>query len=239
VGSYAAKYGFVQLLRRESVSRDFASKVFAFRSSAEQIRDMDYEFIGNLDADVSFDPDYYEKILEKFREDPKLGISGGIILELIGKQFVPQKTSLSSVAGAVQLFRRRCYEDIGGYIPLGFGGIDSAAEIMARMQGWKVQMFPDFKVFHHRRVAAGKGNILAAKFRQGMTHYLLGYHPVFQVMKSFYRAIDRPFVIGSVFTLCGYCWASLQRPERPFSGEVVKFLRTEQVERLYAGFFKR
>src|SRR5437762_2712355 len=82
------------------------------------------------------------------------GIAGGVILERVNGRFLAQRISAdSSVAGAVQLFRRACYEGIGGYTPIRCGGIDAAAEISARKNGWRVRTFTDLGVFHHRRVA--------------------------------------------------------------------------------------
>ncbi|MFX0199832.1 MAG: glycosyltransferase, partial [Candidatus Hodarchaeota archaeon] len=128
VSHYAAKHDFIQFIRvSEHIQRNFWSKVHAFNAGYEQIKNTEYKFLGNLDADVSFNSNYYENVLLRFQTNPKLGIAGGIILELLNGQYVNQKLSLNSVAGAIQLFRRECYQDIGGYIPLTYGGVDSAA----------------------------------------------------------------------------------------------------------------
>ena len=102
------------------------------------------------DADVTFDENYFESILTQFHENPSLGISGGVICDVINGKINHHVISADwSVSGAIQLFRRKCYEDIGGYIPIK-RGIDAIAEVMARMQGWEVRSFPEFKVLHHR-----------------------------------------------------------------------------------------
>ncbi len=110
-----------------------------------------------------------------------LGLAGGIILEEVGDRFVPQLISANSVAGAVQCFRRRCYEDFGGYLPMEIGGIDSMAEIMARMHGWDVHTFADLMVRHYGRVTTGARNVLATRFKKGRINHALGYHPLFQL----------------------------------------------------------
>ncbi len=237
---YAKKYEFIQLLQvSENRQRDFCSKVYALHAGYEQLRNEEYEFVGNLDADVSFDAQYYDKILEHFLKNPKLGIAGGIIWELLDDRFVSQNISLNSVAGAIQLFRRPCYEEIGGYKPLKFGGEDAITEVLARKNGWLVQTFPEIKVFHHRRVTIGKGNILTTRFRQGMRDYLLGYHPVFYAAMCFYRVIDQPYFFGSIFKMCGYFWAAIQRERRVVPADFIKYLRWEQVRRLRFVFSKK
>lgn len=222
---------FIKLVRREGGrNRDFGSKAVAFRAGLDSLTSK-YDFIGNLDADITFAPDYYRDIIRAF-SDERLGLAGGVIYELIGNAFVPQKNSLESVAGALQLFRRECFEDIGGYIPISAGGIDAAAEISARMRGWKVRAFENLHAFHHRRVSGGSGRVLKSRFRHGVSHYLLGYHPLFEIMKCAYRVQDRPYLLGSLCTLAGYAWSAAAGYERPVSDEFVEFIRKEQKERL-------
>ena len=236
--SAARKYEFVQVVssRREG-TRNFGSKVAAFNAGLEQLRDLAYDFIGNLDADVSFTPHYYEQVLNQFQKEPQLGLAGGIIEELIGDRYVCQRISRDSVAGAVQFFRRDCFEAIGGYIPMKSGGIDAAAEISARMRGWQVRTFPELCVRHHRRVATGRRSLLSTRFHEGITNYVLGYHPAFQVVRSAYRILDRPFITGGVLMLAGYGWAWARQYERLLPRQAVLQLRSEQMARL--GFSAR
>jgi poly-beta-1,6-N-acetyl-D-glucosamine synthase len=235
---YRSVHAFISVLHlSRDGGPDFGSKASAFNAGCDELGNLKYDLIGNLDADVTFPPDYFETIISKFKEDPGLGIAGGIICELMNGRYAFQNISLNSVAGAVQLFRRECLDAIGGYIPMKFGGIDAAAEIAGRMHGWKVRTFPDIHVMHHRRVMTGNRNILHTRFRQGMTHFLLGYHPLFQLARSLFRVPDKPFLIGSLMTFCGYWWGYLTRMERPVPAEVVRFLRSEQLKRLNLGFF--
>ena len=230
---YTGKHPFIQLLRAgEKGQKDFGSKVRAFQAGYSELRGTEYDFIGNLDADVTFDVRYFETILEKFRSNPKLGIGGGLIFDLVGDRFVRQLTSSNSVSGAVQLFRRQCYEAVGGFVPMRMGGVDSAAEIMARMHGWEVQTFPEIHVHHHRRTTTGAKTVFESRFRGGMTNYLLGYHPLFQLASSFYRIIEQPYFIGSICTLVGFGWSCLRRDKRTLPDDVVAFLRAEQMARI-------
>lgn len=240
VKSYADRYPFMTLLKAQKAGRrDFGSKVRAFNAGYSSLYGIDYGFIGNLDADVTLAPDYYERVIRRFLLDPKLGIGGGVILDLAGKRYVEQRNSLESVAGAVQLFKKKCYEDIGGYIPIRTGGVDSAAEILARARSWKVKTFPELKVFHHRKVSGNRSDALKASFRYGITHYILGYHPLFHLIKCVYRAADRPFIIGSALAFLGYYWALLRGYRRVIPEEAVKYLRREQIDKILPEFMKR
>jgi poly-beta-1,6-N-acetyl-D-glucosamine synthase len=243
VSDYVARYDFIQLLRvAGDGNRNFGSKVNAFNAGYKQLEGIDYDFIGIVDADVSFDSDYYENVLARFEQNPKLGIAGGIFFDVYdGKSHgKPHKAlvSLNSVRGPIQLFRRRCYRDIGGYIPQKLGGEDTVAEVMARMYGWEVQSFPKLKGLHHRLTGTEGLTIWRARFRQGIVAYSLGYHPLFQIAKCLYRVAEKPSFIGSILTMCGYYWSALRQDERIVSTDFVKYIRQEQMHRLKSLFLR-
>jgi hypothetical protein len=154
----------------------------------------------------------------------------------IGDEFVSQEVALDSVAGAVQLFRRECFEGIGGYKPLPRGGIDSAAEIMARMQGWKVRTVPEIRALEHRRTGTATRPPLASRVNEGRRFHSLGYSFAFLCARCLYRALDRPRVIGSLATFFGYLHAKASRSPIVLPPEVVRFLRSEQQAKLAKSF---
>lgn len=232
----ARKHDFIRLVSVPiQHRRDFVSKVQALHAGYQHIRCVNYEFIGILDADVSLHDDYYSAVLDRF-DDPKLGIAGGFIYESHDGGFRPRKSNSDrSVPGAVQLFRRKCYEEIGGVQALKHGGEDWCAEVSARMKGWEVRAFPDCKVFHHR--ATGSADpLLAYCFRQGRMDFALGAHPLFELVKCTRRFWEKPIGMGIVARLGGFTWSYLSRENRAVSPEFVAFLRREQVGRLLVSF---
>ena len=238
VKKYLKSYDFIQLLRKENdSSRNFASKVYAIRAGIEHLSDIEYDFIGNLDADISFQKNYYERILTKFRENPRLGIAGGILFEAFRGKWIRQFTSTRwSVSGPIQMFRRQCYEDICGYIPLKLGGEDTFAEVMARMRGWEIKTFPDIKVFHHRRTGTENSNILSARFIQGVREYSSGNHLLFEMAKCISRVREKPYLLGSLLRAIGYFYAFIRKEPKVVSNNIICYTRHEQIERLIAIF---
>ena len=235
VNQYAAKFDFIELLRVEGdASRNFGSKVNAIKAAYGQLKDTEYDFIGNLDADVSFQHDYYEKILIRFQHNSKLGVAGGVIVDLHNRKVAKRIDSRNHVAGAIQCFCRECYEAIGGYVPVNIGIEDTIAEVMARMIGWEVESFPEIKVIHHRRTGTEGRNIFSVRFINGQEDYFLGYHPLFEIAKCFYRIIEKPYVVGSLFWMCGYFWSSFRRDKQAVSADFVEFLRKEQMHKLWS-----
>lgn len=233
VRDFAKKFDFIDAVTHEGSERpSFGSKVAAFRAGWERLAGLDYDYIGNIDGDVSFPPDYFENLIGLMETEPGLGVAGGLIMEKFGDKFRPQSISGNSVAGAVQLFRRVCFESIGGYRPIKIGGIDSLAEITARAHGWGAKTFRNLPVRHHGRVTTGGRNILASRFRKGIINYHLGYHPLFQIAACFYRMTRPPLIVGGVMMIGGYFWAGIKGIERAAPADVVRFLRREQMGRL-------
>jgi glycosyltransferase involved in cell wall biosynthesis len=229
VSRYAAIYPFIELVRVvDAHPRDFASKSHALNMGARRLRAYSYKFIGHLDADISFDSTYVQTLLLRFQMDPSLGISGGVVHEEQGGRFRPRRTnSVRSVAGAVQMFRRECYEAVGGFLPMRFGGEDWHAEITARMSGWRVMSFSDLTVRHHRPTGG-----CAAWYRQGRMDYCMGCHPLFEMLRIIRRLASRPYVLGSLVRLWAFARGYFRREKRIASPEVVEYLRAEQMGRL-------
>jgi glycosyltransferase involved in cell wall biosynthesis len=237
VKRYAEGYGFIRLvnLPRDS-ERNFARKVMAFNRGMAEIRDLDFDFIGNVDADMSFDPQYFQNILREFEADAGLGLSGGIVYTKVDGGFTTRDKTSDSVGGQVQLFRRECFKDIGGYLPLKLGGIDATAEIMARMKGWTVRKSFENRVWEHRRTGFADGTPLAARVREGRRFYSLGYDPLFYLVRCLYRLKDRPVILGSGAALLGFLGCLIRRWPFALPPEVVDYLRTEQRGKLKRGF---
>jgi len=237
VADYAAKHGFIQLVRidRDAI-RNFGSAIRAINTGYEQLKGVEYDFIGNLDADVVLEPNYYQTILAKFQANPNLGLAGGLVCDRRWDKLDEEFTAADSVRGPIQMFRRECYEQIGGHTCIGMGGYDTVAEIKARMYGWEVRTFPDVKALHLRPTGTAKSSILRAKFRQGRIEYRVRYHPLFEIAKCLSRVRQKPYLMGSVFRLSGYCWSFLCREQPVLPAEVTAYLRGEQLGKLKAIF---
>jgi glycosyltransferase involved in cell wall biosynthesis len=233
VERYAAKYDFIQLLRRDGdQQRNFGSKVRAFALGYEYVKGLNFDFIGSLDADITMEPTYYEGILPKFEANERLGIAGGVRYDLYNGQFRKVHAARNSIGGSVQFFRRKCYETIGGYRPYRFGGIDAVAETMVRMHGWEVEAFPEFKIYHYRSTGTAGGNVFNGNFRKGMQHYVIGYHPLFQTASCILNFFSYPAVMGSLAVFLGYFWAMYKRFEKEVPDDFISYLRSEQLTRL-------
>jgi glycosyltransferase involved in cell wall biosynthesis len=226
---YAAEYPWIEVLRMPTrVERHFAGKVHAFNAGYEKVKGLEYDIIGSLDADISFEADYFRFLIAQFASDPGLGVAGTPFREG-DVQYDYRFSRREHVSGACQLFRKECFEAIGGYIPIKAGAIDLTAVVTARMKGWKTQTFTEKVCIHHRQMGTAKAHIVIATFKSGYGDYRMGVHPVWQLFRSVYQMTRRPRVFGGVVLMAGYTWAMVTRAKKPVSDEFVRFRRKEQL----------
>ncbi len=233
VSKYAKDYPWIELVRMpERRERHFAGKVHAFNAGYARVKNLEYDAIGSLDADISFDEDYFSFLLSKLAEDRALGLVGTPFKEGSNPIYDYRFVNIEHVSGACQLFRRDCFEGIGGYVPVRGGCIDHIAVISARMKGWKTRTFTDKVCLHQREMGTAQQGVLMAKFRIGRKDHSIGNHPGWELFRTVYQMTKRPFVVGGLLVLAGYVWALVRREERPVPRELVAFVRHEQMRRL-------
>ena len=236
---YQKIFPWIKIVRLEKDrERDFEAKVQAFNAGCTLLRGDCYDVIGNLDADITFDREYFEFLMEKFVEDDRLGVAGTPFVEK-GLQYDYRFTNIEHVSGACQLFRRSCFEEIGGYLPNPAGGIDWIAVTTARMKGWKTRTFMDKTCIHHRPIGTGGATGLKVRFKQGQKDYFLGGHPLWQIFRSLYQMKSKPYLLGGSMLFLGYTSAYLTGSKRLISDELFRFNRFEQMKRLKRIFFGR
>lgn len=233
VERYAAQHDFIQFLPlTRAPGRNFGAKVIALHKGAELLKGLAYDFIGNLDADISLEASFFEQLLEQFYRNPQLGLAGGFVYEDSGRGYQSRRVNdIRNVAHAGQLVRRECYEAIGGYAVLKYGGEDWYAQTCARMMGWQVEAFPRLKLFHHRHTGTSGGAVKNA-FRLGRLDYSFGSDPSFEVLKCLHRVRDSPYFLITIGRLAGFAWSYLSRQPREVPSDFSSFLRREQRERL-------
>lgn len=232
VKSYCARHDWIQLVRTpERNERHFAGKVMAFKAGYAELQGTDYDCIASLDADIEFDDGYFEFLLGKMAQDTHLGVVGTPFREG-GSMYDYRYVSIEHVSGACQLFRRACFEAIGGYVPMKGGGIDHVAVLTARMRGWRTRTFTEKVTTHHREMGSAKHGQLRSKYNVGKLDYSLGGHPLWELFRCAYQMTKRPYVVGGIMIFFGYFGSLITGRSRPVSAELLAFRRREQMARL-------
>ena len=233
VAGYARQFPWIRLVKLKArPARSWSAVVFAAEAGIRALETQNYSFIGLLDADVRLPDDYYEQILQRFAADRQLGMAGGLVVDMVGGRPVKMRQNLNAIAGAVQFFRRDCFESLGGLLPLPEGGWDALTSVRARMNGFKTLTFPELRVDHLKPRNVAEGNMVRRAWQLGQRDYAVGNDPVFEVLKCLAKCFDSPLLMGALARLSGYFVSGLQRRKRLVSSEIVNFLRAEQRARI-------
>jgi glycosyltransferase involved in cell wall biosynthesis len=214
VQKYANEHEYIELLKIQGDGgRSFESQVRAINAGHQILKNLPYKYICNVDADVTFPGNYIEMILERFGKDERLGIAGGFIYEEVGGVFASIFSKRRYlVANAAQMFRRSCFENIGGYIELKYGSHDTWVNVMAWKLGWKVENIQEIMVYHHRPILSAVGRFYKSKWNDGLMDYKIWNHPIYkeEYLKNLSNTIagsnlDGSFSEDGVFTQ-RFCW---------------------------------
>ncbi|HEY2645670.1 MAG TPA: glycosyltransferase family A protein [Candidatus Acidoferrales bacterium] len=237
VRSYADKHDFIRFLTvTRPPGHSFAAKVVALRTGAHLLQGVSYDFIGNMDADLTVSPTYFEELMGQFEINPRLGLAGGFVYEEVNGQFVTRGANRThSVAHAAQLVRRECYEAFGGYAILEYGGEDWHAQTSVRSMGWDAESIPELKIYHHRPTGAGSGK-LRSHYRLGKLDYSFGTYLIFETIKCAIRLPHKPFLVGAIVRMSGFLDSFIRREPFLIPPELASFLRKEQKDRMLSYF---
>lgn len=190
-----------------------------------------WDYLIKLDGDVSFAPDYFARCFAAFADDPELGIAGGVVC--VDRDGERRREYASDppfhVRGATKIYRRACWEAIGGLIRT--TGWDTWDEVKANHRGWRTQTLLDVPIVHHRATGRADGD-LRNLFKNGRANHICGYHPLFMLAKLVKRLGDRPLVVGSVALWLGYATGPWRRIPRVDDPQTIAYLRDQQLRRL-------
>lgn len=205
--------------------------VEAFREGFDLVKDTSWEFLVKFDGDLSFAPDYFERCLGRFRDDPALGIGGGLICRESDGRLVCESPHdpVFHVRGATKFYRKACWEAIGGLAPV--AGWDTIDELKANMLGWRTSSFAEIPLRHHRFTGSADGTWRNyVKF--GLANYVTGYHPLFMAAKCLKRAVERPYLVGSLGLAWGFFGGYLRDAPQADDRALIQFVRREQLNSL-------
>ena len=232
VRAHLGKIPFLRLEETEAAGpRATGGRVVAaFERGLSHVDLEAFDFVVKLDADLLLPPDYFARLLQRFADDPLLGIAGGTCFLEEARGLVREQTPEDHVRGALKMYRRETFRQIGGLCEtLGWDTID---EIRAMMAGWRTHSFGDLQVIH-RRPTASVGGILRGRRRQGETAWRLGYHPLYMLARCGRVALrEKPFLIGGGALGVGFLRAALEGCPRAVTGEEMAYVRRRQLARL-------
>lgn len=234
---YAQQHEFIHVIHRQpGAAREPGSPVVrAFNCGLQAVADIPYEFIVKLDCDLSFAADYFERLLAHFEADAKLGIASGIYKESSNGTWNPIPMPAYHAAGASKFIRRKCFEQIGGFVVS--RGWDTVDEIRAMSLGWSTKHFPELQMKHWKPEGSGIGT-WRTSMMHGEIYYMTGGGLLFFLAKTALRAVRRPIVVGALGVFCGYLRASISSKPKlvsPSEAKLYQRLLNRRLLHLQAG----
>jgi biofilm PGA synthesis N-glycosyltransferase PgaC len=231
IDRFALKYTWITARHRPNrgYREPGGGVVKTFYDGYGQIRVEDWDLLVKLDADLSFDPDYFERCILEFERDPKLGIGGGAIYHENDGELELEKNPGFHVRGATKMYRRACWEALGGLVQA--PGWDTIDELKANMLGWSTRSFVDLRVSHSRFTGAAEGPWRDC-IKNGRANYVTGYHPLFMIAKCIRRIAKKPYLIGAVGLTWGFISGYWRRLPRVPDQQLIKYTRAQQMRRI-------
>jgi len=248
---------------KEYMGTNFAyvcNKGFEFANDHCNENGIPYEYIASVDADNILERGYFEKLVEKFEKDGKLGIASGdsifvdienILAELKTKNpnvtimddtfwqtgdYNPtqiQKIREDLPMGSARMWRKECFEETGGYLPVPL--TDSVSNAMAKLKNWKTRRFVDIRVME--RPVMGKRGSWKGYEGNGGSYFFLGQPLYIAVLKSLKYTFKRPHYIGVAY-LYGYLKSFILRKERAEYHEVRQYYKYIHPKELIGYYIK-
>jgi poly-beta-1,6-N-acetyl-D-glucosamine synthase len=204
--------------------------VRAFQVGLESLGDIHADVVVKVDADVSFEPDYFARLLEEFVRDPRLGIASGAAWEWEEDTWMPRHMTGDSVWGAARAYRKECLEVVRPLEErMGWDGIDA---YKAALAGWSTRTILELPFRHHRKEGARDGARRRAWAAQGRASYFMGYRFSYLVARALHRAAEERAALAMIPAYA----ASWARREPRCTDEQVRasIRRQQQLRRLPA-----
>jgi biofilm PGA synthesis N-glycosyltransferase PgaC len=226
----AAEHAWIRLVRRETADRGEhvadgrrrARDLDGFLLGAVPLRDR-ADVIVKVDADVSFDPDFFALLVARFAQDDRIGIASGTCYEREDGKWMRRTKAASTVWGATRAYRSDCLQDVMGLEPcMGWDGLD---EVSAQLRGYRTQTFVDLPFRHHRPEGGRELSSLHQGEALGRAAWYMGYRPSYLALRALYRASREPAAIGMLW---GYFGSARRRAPRCPDERLVRAVRERQ-----------
>lgn len=231
VKEYEAKFKWIQLVQISNFTeeRSGGQKVVkAFYVGYELVKNMAYDFIVKLDADLSLPLDYFEEVGKMFLSDPKVGLCGGYTVIDVNGKLVMETPIDYHIRGAFKSIRKKCFEDIGGFKPIwNWDGID---EMEAMYKGWKTKSL-DLKVKHLRPTTSAY-NLKQHAFKSGYEAYRIRMSPILMIFRSFFNIFTKPYLLYSFYFFNGYVSAHLSKANFLINKDLGRFINNFHYKRI-------
>jgi glycosyltransferase involved in cell wall biosynthesis len=227
LSEYAAEHPWIRIVTRKDRGHRAVGPgvIDAFYSGYDTINPDDFDFVCKLDLDLRLPPRYFEILMQRMNDDPRIGTcSGKSYLEEDG-ELVFERHGDENSLGMTKFYQVACFKDIGGFVrEVGWDGIDGHK---CRMRGWIAISWdePELRFVHLRTMGASHKGIYTGRYRQGYGQYYMGTSLPYLTASVIFKLNQKPYVFGQLAVLWGWIHSWLQRKPRYDDLEFRRFLR--------------
>ena len=238
LAEYAARHPCLRIVRKADRGHRAVGPgvVEAFYAGLDTV-DLDrFAFLCKLDLDLDLPPRYFEILLSRMADDPRLGsASGKPYMRLPSGRLVSEKCGDEMSVGMTKFYRTACFRAIGGFVrEVMWDAIDCHK---ARQLGWTVHSWdePELRFEHLRPMGSSQKGVLTGRARHGFGQYYMGSDPLYFAATCVFRMLHPPYVVGGLAMLWGFARAWLQGAPRHADAELRAFVRAYQRRALTRG----
>jgi glycosyltransferase involved in cell wall biosynthesis len=237
LAEYAKQHDWITIVTRADRGRRAVGPgvIEAFYTGYETINPDDYEYLCKLDLDLRLPVRYFEALMERMANNPRIATCSGKAYTEENGHLVSERHGDETSLGMTKFYRVFCFKTIGGFVrEVMWDGIDCHR---CRMHGWIACSWdePDLRFVHLRPMGSSQQSIFTGRMRHGYGQYFMGTGLVFMLASAVYRIPEKPYVLGSLAILWGWLRSALQRKPRYEDLEFRKFLRSYQWRSLLVG----
>ena len=243
LAEYAQRYPFIRVVTRADRGKRMlgAGVIEAFEDGLATVNLDDFDYLCKFDLDLDLPSDYFERIIQRMEEDPRIGTCSGkpyfrrkgplpttsFPIARAGG-YVSEKCGDENSVGMIKFYRTGAYKQIGGFVKmLMWDGIDCHR---CRMNGCVAISWddPEVRFEHLRPMGTSHKSWWTGRVRHGVGQYFMGTGPLYMLASALYRMTRPPLVLGGVAMLWGYVKAAVTRLGRYDDPEFRRFLRGYQ-----------
>lgn len=232
LAKYAKKYHFIKIVTRKNRgNRSVGPGVIeAFYTGLNVVSIDEFDFICKLDLDLELPDRYFEILIHRMAENPRIGTCSGkpYFVEKKTGKLISEKIGDENSIGASKFYRVSCFKQIGGFVrQVMWDGIDGHR---CRLLGWIACSWdePELRFIHLRPMGSSEKGLTNGRMRHGYGQYFMGTDIVYITASSLYRMTRPPYLWGGVSIWLGYMrsmFAGIKRLDDPIFR---KFMRKYQ-----------
>ncbi|MBU2994053.1 glycosyltransferase family A protein [Octadecabacter sp. 1_MG-2023] len=238
LADYAAKHDWIRIVQKPDRGHRAVGPgvVDAFYVGLDAVPNREsFTYLCKLDLDLDLPPRYFEELISRMEDDPRIGTCSGKPYVMRHGQLVSERRGDEMSVGMTKFYRRRCFDAIGGFVrDVMWDAIDCHK---ARQLGWRAVSWdtPELRFEHLRPMGSSQVSIYEGRRRHGYGQYFMGSDPFYFTATAAFRALEPPYVLGGLAMMQGYFGAMVRGKPRLDDPELIAFIRAYQRRALTRG----